>query len=216
MNLGGLGGAPRRQAECIRWKAVRGVEQTCAGLRVTRVPVRRPDPDSETVAPGARPAALALVLAMLVFVVLVSWFLLQRVKSVHGAASILCALMVATSDIASCFQMFGSATSGVAFFATGLVLAAHVFVASGHFDLDRSCHRTGLSSLRVAPPAPNIKPVRARSAGLLQLTSRDDHCSAFCFPGKCRAMEAESASALLHSAPSLVLTVPIIIIGISR
>jgi hypothetical protein len=29
-------------------------------------------------------------------------------------------------------------------------------------------------------------------------------------------MEAESASALLHSAPSLVLTVPIIIIGISR
>jgi hypothetical protein len=70
---------------------------------------------------------------MLVFVVLVSWFLLQRVKSVHGAASIFCALMVATSDIASCFQMFGSATSGVAFFAAGLVLAAHVFCRERSF-----------------------------------------------------------------------------------
>jgi predicted permease len=248
---------------------------------------------------------LALILAH-VGLFLVSWFLLGRIKSLQGAASVICALMLSTSatpvfgiavlqpllgdtstgtvglvalainlvmpmaiiflevesssdsagsaaspsrrsqvikglksglqspllwgpllgiavvlvglripkEIASCFEMIGSATSGVAVFAVGLTLAAHAFHLSkavllatlGRITVQTAVLFALLHLLHVQSPF-------AREA--LVCCSFPLATTVVLLAAKYKAMEAESASALLFSTLSLVVTVPIIV-AISR
>ena len=247
---------------------------------------------------------LALILAH-VGLFLVAWFLLRRLKTLHGAASIIWALMLATSatpvfgiavlqpllgdtsagtvglvalainlvvpaaivlletessgpgapavssshraqilsglksglkspllwgpilgivvvlvglrvpkDIASSFEMIGSATSGVAVFTVGLTLAAHSFHLSkavllgtlGRITVQTAVLFALLHLLDVQSPF-------AREA--LVCCSFPLATIVVLLAAKYKAMEAESASALLLSTLSLVVTVPIII-AISR
>jgi malonate transporter and related proteins len=248
---------------------------------------------------------LALILAH-VGLFLVAWILLRRVKDLHGAASIICALMLATSatpvfgiavlqpllgdtsagtvglvalainlvvptavillesessgtgaastvssshraqvlsglksglkspllwgpvlgivvvlvglhipkPIAACFDMIGSATSGVAVFTVGLTLAAHAFHLSkavllgtlGRITVQTTVLFALLRLLHVESPF-------AREA--LVCCSFPLATIVVLLAAKYKTMEAESASALLLSTLSLVVTVPIII-AISR
>ncbi len=248
---------------------------------------------------------LALILAH-VGLFLVAWILLRRVKSLHGTASIICALMLATSAtpvfgiavlqpllgdtsagtvglvalainlvvptaiillesessgtgaastvssshraqvlsglksglkspllwgpvlgivvvlvglhipkaIAACFDMIGSATSGVAVFTVGLTLAAHAFHLSkavllgtlGRITVQTTVLFALLHLLHVQSPF-------AREA--LVCCSFPLATIVVLLAAKYKAMEAESASALLLSTLSLVVTVPIII-AVSR
>jgi len=241
---------------------------------------------------------LALILAH-VGLFLVAWFVLQRAKSLQGSASIILALMLATSatpvfgiavlqpllgdtsvgtvglvalainlvvpsaiillemegaassshraqvlsglksglqspllwgpilgivvvlvgfripkDIASCFEMIGSATSGVAVFTVGLTLAAHAFHLSrtvllgtlGRITVQTAVLFALLHLLHVESPF-------AREA--LVCCSFPLATIVVLLAAKYKSMESESASALLLSTLSLVVTVPIIIV-ISR
>jgi hypothetical protein len=100
MNLGGPGGAQRRQAECIRWRPVRRVSKLALdfALPASRFVGMTPIPRPLLLRQGR--LVFARVLAHIGLFVLVSWFLLQRVKSLRGAASILCALNP-TAQVAS-------------------------------------------------------------------------------------------------------------------
>src|SRR5882762_2737319 len=207
---------------------------------------------------------------------LVAWLLLRRVKSLQGAASIIYALLLATSatpvfgiavlqpllgdtstgtgaapvasssrraqvlsglksglkspllwgpvlgiavvlaglhipkEIAACFEMIGSATSGVAVFTVGLTLAAHAFHLSkavvlatlGRITVQTAVLFALLHLLHVQSPF-------AREA--LVCCSFPLATIAVLLAAKYKTMEAESASALLLSTLSLVVTVPIII-----
>ncbi len=117
-------------------------------------------------------------------------------------------------EVASCFAMIGSATSGVAVLTVGLTLAAHAFRLSKAVLLST----LGRISVQTA--------VLFALLHLLHLQSPFAREALVCcsFPlativvllaAKYKAMEAESASALLLSTLSLVVTVPIII-AISR
>src|ERR1700720_168968 len=132
---------------------------------------------------------------------------------VLGIAVVLLGLRI-PKPIASCFEMIGSATSGVAVFTVGLTLAAHAFHLSkavvlatlGRITVQTAVLFALLYLLHVQSPF-------ARE-GLV--------CCSFplativvLLAAKYKAMEAESASALLLSTASLVVTVPIII-AISR
>jgi malonate transporter len=116
--------------------------------------------------------------------------------------------------IASCFEMIGSATSGVAVFTVGLTLAAHAFHLSkavvlatlGRITLQTAVLFALLHLLHVQSPF-------AREA--LVCCSFPLATIVVVLAAKYKAMEAESASALLLSTLSLVVTVPIII-AISR
>ena len=116
--------------------------------------------------------------------------------------------------IASCFEMIGSATSGVAVFTVGLTLAAHVFQLSksvilatlGRITVQTAVLFTLLKLLHVQSPF-------AREA--LVCCSFPLATIVVLLAAKYKTMEAESASALLLSTLSLVITVPIII-AISR
>jgi len=113
-------------------------------------------------------------------------------------------------DVASCLEMIGSATSGVAVFAVGLTLAANAF------------HLT--KTVLLATVA-RISVQTAILFGLLQLLHVQGPfareavvCCSFplatavvLFASKYKVLEAESASALLLSTLSLVVTVPITI-----
>jgi malonate transporter and related proteins len=113
-------------------------------------------------------------------------------------------------DLASCLELIGSATSGVAVFAVGLTLAANAF------HLTRTVLLATLARITVQT---------AILFGLLQLLHVQGPfareaivCCSFplatavvLFASKYRALEAESASALLLSTLSLVVTVPITI-----
>ena len=132
---------------------------------------------------------------------------------VLGIVVVLVGLRI-SKDIASCFQMIGSATSGVAVFTVGLTLAAHAFHLSkavllgtlGRVTVQTAVLFALLHLLHVQSPF-------AREA--LVCCSFPLATIVVLLAAKYKAMEAESASALLLSTLSLVVTVPIII-AISR
>jgi malonate transporter and related proteins len=116
--------------------------------------------------------------------------------------------------IKACFEMIGSATSGVAVFTVGLTLAAHAFHLSkavllatlGRITVQTAVLFALLHLLHVQSPF-------AREA--LVCCSFPLATIVVLLAAKYKAMEAESASALLLSTLSLIVTVPIII-AISR
>jgi malonate transporter len=113
-------------------------------------------------------------------------------------------------DIDSCFEMIGAATSGVAVFTVGLTLAAHAFNLSkavllgtlGRITVQTAVLFALLRLLHVQSPF-------AREA--LVCCSFPLATVVVLLAAKYKAMEAESASALLLSTLSLVVTVPVII-----
>jgi malonate transporter and related proteins len=117
-------------------------------------------------------------------------------------------------DIASCFQMIGAATSGVAVFTVGLTLAAHSFHLSkavllgtlGRITVQTTVLFFLLRLLQVHSPF-------AREA--LVCCSFPLATIVVLLAAKYKAMEGESASALLLSTLFLVVTVPVIV-AISR
>ena len=132
---------------------------------------------------------------------------------VLGIAVVLLGLHI-PKYIASCFEMIGSATSGVAVFTVGLTLAAHVFQLSksvilatlGRITVQTAVLFALLKLLHVQSPF-------AREA--LVCCSFPLATIVVLLAAKYKTMEAESASALLLSTLSLIITVPIII-AISR
>jgi malonate transporter and related proteins len=130
-----------------------------------------------------------------------------------GIAVVLVGLHI-PKGIAACFEMIGSATSGVAVFTVGLTLAAHAFHLSkpvllatlGRITVQTAVLFALLHLLHVQSPF-------AREA--LVCCSFPLATIVVLLAAKYKAMEAESASALLLSTLSLVVTVPIII-AISR
>jgi malonate transporter len=118
------------------------------------------------------------------------------------------------TDIASSFDMIGAATSGVAVFTVGLTLAAHSFHLSkavllgtlGRITIQTAVLFALLHLLRVESPF-------AREA--LVCCSFPLATIVVLLAAKYKAMEGESASAMLLSTLSLVVTVPVII-AISR
>ncbi len=117
-------------------------------------------------------------------------------------------------DVASCFAMIGSATSGVAVFTVGLTLAAHAF----HFSKAVVLSTLGRVTVQTAVLFAllhllHVQGTFAREA--LVCCSFPLATIVVLLATKYKAMEAESASALLLSTLSLVVTVPIII-AISR
>jgi predicted permease len=128
---------------------------------------------------------------------------------VLGIAVVLMGLHIA-KPVAACFEMIGSATSGVAVFTVGLTLAAHAFHLSkavllatlGRITVQTAVLFALLHLLHVQSPF-------AREA--LVCCSFPLATIVVLLAAKYKAMEAESASALLLSTLSLVVTVPIII-----
>jgi len=112
------------------------------------------------------------------------------------------------SSIASCFEMIGSATSGVAVFTVGLTLAATAFHFSravvlstiGRITVQTLVLFALLRLLHVEGPF-------AREA--LVCTSFPIATVVVLLATRYKAMEAESASTLLLSTLSLVVTVPV-------
>jgi predicted permease len=132
---------------------------------------------------------------------------------VLGIAVVVVGLRI-PKDIASCFQMIGAATSGVAVFTVGLTLAAHSFHLSkavllgalGRITVQTVVLFVLLRLLHVESPF-------AREA--LVCCSFPLATIVVLLAAKYKAMEGESASALLLSTLALVVTVPVII-AISR
>lgn len=132
---------------------------------------------------------------------------------VSGIAVVLAGLHIPKA-VAACFEMIGSATSGVAVFTVGLTLAAHAFHLSkavllgtlGRITVQTAVLFALLHLLHVQSPF-------AREA--LVCCSFPLATIVVLLAAKYKAMEAESASALLLSTLSLVVTVPIIV-AISR
>jgi predicted permease len=128
---------------------------------------------------------------------------------VLGILTVLVGLRIPKA-IASCFSMIGSATSGVAVFTVGLTLAAHAFHLSkavllgtlGRITVQTAALFALLQLLHVHSPF-------AREA--LVCCSFPLATIVVLLAAKYKAMETESASALLLSTLSLVLTVPIIV-----
>jgi malonate transporter and related proteins len=117
-------------------------------------------------------------------------------------------------DVASCFAMIGSATSGVAVFTVGLTLAAHAFHLSKAVVLSTLGRVTVQTAVLFALlDLLHVQGTFAREA--LVCCSFPLATIVVLLAAKYKAMEAESASALLLSTLSLVVTVPIII-AISR
>ncbi len=113
-------------------------------------------------------------------------------------------------DMVGCLEMIGSATSGVAVFTVGLTLAAHAFHLSkavllgtlGRITVQTTVLFGLLHLLHVQSPF-------ARES--LVCCSFPLATIVVLLAAKYKAMESESASALLLSTLSLVVTVPIII-----
>jgi predicted permease len=117
-------------------------------------------------------------------------------------------------EVASCFAMIGSATSGVAVFTVGLTLAAHAF----HLSKEVLLSTLGRITVQTAVLFALLHLLHVQSAFAREALV----CCSFplativvLLAAKYKTMEAESASALLLSTLSLVVTVPIII-AISR
>jgi malonate transporter len=132
---------------------------------------------------------------------------------VLGIAVVLLGLHI-PKYIASCFEMIGSATSGVAVFTVGLTLAAHVFQLSKSVILATLGRITAQTAVLFALlKLLHVQSPFAREA--LVCCSFPLATIVVLLAAKYKTMEAESASALLLSTLSLVITVPIII-AISR
>ncbi len=112
--------------------------------------------------------------------------------------------------VASCFELIGSATSGVAVFAVGLVLAAHpvrfspaVLVGTlGRVTVQSAVLFALLHLLRVSSPF-------ARET--LVCCSFPLATVVVLFAARYKALESEAASMLLLSTLALVITVPTIL-----
>jgi malonate transporter and related proteins len=111
------------------------------------------------------------------------------------------------TQVAACFDLIGSATSGVAVFAVGLVLASHPILISKAVILGSFARVTLQSALFLA------------LLHVLHIASPFASDSLLCcsfplsnvvvlFAAKYRAVEAEAASMLLFSTVLLVVTVP--------
>jgi malonate transporter len=111
-------------------------------------------------------------------------------------------------EIASALEMIGSATSGVAVFTVGLTLAAHAFHLSKTVILGTLARITIQTAVLFALlHVLHVKGPFAREA--LVCCSFPLATAVVLFAAKYKAMAAESASMLLLSTLSLVLTVPI-------
>ena len=111
-------------------------------------------------------------------------------------------------EIASALEMIGSATSGVAVFTVGLTLAAHAFHLSKAVILGALARITVQTSVLFALlHLLNVQGPFAREA--LVCCSFPLATAVVLFAAKYKAMEAESASMLLLSTLSLVVTVPV-------
>jgi malonate transporter len=114
------------------------------------------------------------------------------------------------SDVASAFEMIGSATSGVAVFTVGLTLAAHAFQLSKVVLLGTLARITIQTAvLFVLLRLLHVQGPFAREA--LVCCSFPLATAVVLFAAKYKALEAETASMLLLSTLSLVITVPITI-----
>jgi malonate transporter len=128
---------------------------------------------------------------------------------VLGIAVVLLGLRL-PADLKGCLEMIGSATSGVAVFTVGLTLAAHAFSVSktvvlatlGRITVQTAVLFALLRLLHVESPF-------AREA--LVCCSFPLATIVVLLAAKYKALEGESASALLLSTLSLVVTVPLII-----
>jgi predicted permease len=110
--------------------------------------------------------------------------------------------------VASAFEMIGSATSGVAVFTVGLTLAAHAFHFSKVVILGALARITVQTSVLFALlHLLHVQGPFAREA--LVCCSFPLATAVVLFAAKYKAMEAESASMLLLSTLSLVVTVPV-------
>jgi malonate transporter len=111
-------------------------------------------------------------------------------------------------EIASALEMIGSATSGVAVFTVGLTLAAHAFHFSKVVILGALARITVQTSVLFALlHLLNVQGPFAREA--LVCCSFPLATAVVLFAAKYKAMQAESASMLLLSTLSLVVTVPV-------
>jgi malonate transporter and related proteins len=111
-------------------------------------------------------------------------------------------------EIASALEMIGSATSGVAVFTVGLTLAAHAFHFSKVVILGALARITVQTSVLFAMlHLLNVQGPFAREA--LVCCSFPLATAVVLFAAKYKAMQAESASMLLLSTLSLVVTVPV-------
>lgn len=132
---------------------------------------------------------------------------------VLGILAVLAGLRI-PKDVASCLEMIGSSTSGVAVFTVGLTLAAHAFHLSKAVCLATLARITVQTAvLFVLLHLLHVHSPFAREA--LVCCSFPLATIVVLLAAKYKTMEAESASALLLSTVSLVVTVPIII-AISR
>jgi malonate transporter len=110
-------------------------------------------------------------------------------------------------QVAACFDLIGSATSGVAVFAVGLVLAAHpiliskavIFGSLARVSIQSAMFLALLRILHVVSPFANDS---------LLCCSFPLSNVVVLFAARYRAVEAESASMLLFSTLLLVVTVP--------
>ncbi|MCU1338193.1 MAG: hypothetical protein JWO19_3774, partial [Bryobacterales bacterium] len=126
---------------------------------------------------------------------------------VLGIALVLAGLHLPKS-VASAFEMIGSATSGVAVFTVGLTLAAHAFHLSKAVILGTIARITVQTSVLFALlQLLHVQGPFAREA--LVCCSFPLATAVVLFAAKYKAMEAESASMLLLSTLSLVVTVPV-------
>jgi malonate transporter len=132
---------------------------------------------------------------------------------VLGIVAVLAGLAI-PQDVAGCLEMIGSATSGVAVFTVGLTLAAHAFRLSrvvvlstlGRITVQTMVLFALLKLLHVQSPF-------AREA--LVCCSFPLATIVVLLAAKYKAMEGESASALLLSTLCLAVTVPLVM-AISR
>jgi predicted permease len=114
-------------------------------------------------------------------------------------------------EIASALEMIGSATSGVAVFTVGLTLAAHAFHLSKAVILGALARITVQTSVLFALlHLLHVQGPFAREA--LVCWSFPIATAVVLFAAKYKAMEAESASMLLLSTLSLVVTVPVTLV----
>ena len=113
-------------------------------------------------------------------------------------------------EVASSFSMIGSATSGVAVFAVGLTLAAHSFHLSKTVLLG-TLGRVTLQTVVLFGLFPLFHVTGPFAREALVCCSFPMATTVVLFAAKYEAMEAESASILLLSTVSLLVTVPVTI-----
>jgi malonate transporter and related proteins len=112
--------------------------------------------------------------------------------------------------VAACFQLIGSATSGVAVFAVGLVLAAHAFEFSRVVFLG-TLGRITVQNLVLLALLRLLQVDRPFSQEALICCSFPLATVVVLFAARYRSPESETASMLLLSTLSLAVTVPIIL-----